>query len=437
MRMKYSINLLLFIFLFASFAYAQENQEDDYYRQDYLRNADYVYKPNIKTVLLYKEGFEMSEPVIKLNSEERLVFSFDDLDSDYKKYEYTIIHCDENWNKSDLMPNEYLDSFSDDYIDNYEYSFNTMQPYTHYTKVIPNDVIRFRLSGNYLLKVYLDGDEENVVFTRRFFVVEEKVNVIANVSMTSDVSKRDEMQRVRFSIITTGVNVTDPYREISVTVRQNGRWDNAITDLQPRLVTGNELQYDHTGVNVFNGGNAFRYFDIKSLRYNSFRVESIDYNAQDGYQVYLYPDEVKRKDVFVNVQESINGKFLVKTEDMENSTLQSEYARVHFFLPYKTPLIQGKLYLMGELTYWQFLREAELTYNYERGGFEGDLLLKQGFYNYHYILLPNDARRGDVTLIEGNFFETNNEYTIYVYYHPRGARYTRLVSVSSFMAHRE
>ncbi|MFP4469616.1 MAG: DUF5103 domain-containing protein [Bacteroidales bacterium] len=433
--MKYILKLLTVCFLITGSAIAQENQEEDYYNKDYLRNADFIYKPNIKTVLIYKEGSELSEPVIKLNSDERLVFSFDDLDADYKKYEYTIIHCDENWNESDLMFNEYLDSFQDDYIDNYEYSINTMQPYTHYTKIIPNDIIRFRLSGNYLLKVYLDGDQEDVAFTRQFFVVEEKVNVIANVSMTSDVSKRDEMQRVRFSIITTGVNVTDPYREISVTVRQNGRWDNAITDLQPRLVTDNELHYDHSDVNVFNGGNVYRYFDIKSLKYNSFQVKNIDYSMQDGYQVYLYPDEVKRKDVFSNVQESINGKFVVKTEDMPNSDLQSEYAWVHFFLPYKTPLIQGKLYLMGELTYWQFLREAELTYNYDLGGFEGDLYLKQGFYNYHYMLLPNDARQGDVTFIEGNFFETNNEYTIYVYYHPRGARYTRLVSVTRFMAH--
>lgn len=407
----------------------------DYYKKNFLRNADFVYDPNIKTVLLYKEGFEMSKPVVALNSDERLVFSFDDLGAEYTKYEYTVVHCDADWNESDLMPIEYLESFTDDYIDNYEFSLNTMQSYIHYRKVIPNDNIKWKLSGNYLLKVYPGGRPEQVIFTRRFFVVDEKVTVQARVRMPSDVSERDHRQKVDFSIIPAAITISDPYREIEVTVQQNGRWDNAITDLQPRLISGNRLIYDHDRINVFNGGNAFRYFDIKSLRYNSFRVQSIEFNPVDGYQVYLYPDKVKRKDVYQNVQENLNGNFLIRTEDMQNSAIQSEYATVNFFLPYKTPLIQGKLYLMGEMTYWQFLREAELSYNYEKSGFEGSMLLKQGFYNYHYILLPNDSRKGDVTLIEGNFFETNNNYTFYVYYCPRGGRYDRLVNVTTIVAH--
>ncbi len=433
--MKHLLTTLALLLLLAVAGYAQQDSTAEYYRENYLRNADYVYKNNIKTVLLYKEGFEMSKPVVTLNSDDRLVLSFDDLDADYKRYEYTIVHCDANWEVSDLVPLDYLESFTDDYNDDYQYSVNTMQSYTHYTKTLPNDVIKWRLTGNYLLKVYVEDNPDDVIFTRRFFVVDEKVSVFARVSMTTDVAERNHMQEVRFSINTTGITVTDPYHEIHVTLQQNGRWDNAITDLQPRLITGNELVYDQDQVNVFNGGNEYRYFDIKSLRYNSFRIQSIEYTPDKGYQVYLYPDKVKRKDVFENVQESINGKFLIKTEDMNNSEIESEYANVHFFLPYKTPLIQGKLYLMGGLTYWQFLREAELKYNFDKGGFEGSMLLKQGFYNYHYILLPNNSRRGDVTLIEGNFFDTNNEYTFYIYYHPRGARYDRLVNVTTIMAH--
>jgi len=412
---------------------AQQGQSDDYYQENFIRNSDYIYKDYIKTVLVYKEGYEMDEPVLLLNSDDRLVFRFDDLNGDYQKYEYTVIHCDADWNESDLMPNEYLDSFADDYIEDFQYGVNTTQAYTHYWKALPNDVISWRLSGNYLLKVYQNSDPDDVVFTYRFYVVEPKVSLIASVKKPANISDRKTHQEVRFSIQTAGLNVNDPYREIDVTIRQNGRWDNAITDLEPRLITGTELLYDHDGINVFDGGNAFRYFDLKSLRYNSFRVAAIEYTPLDGYQVFLHNDEVKNKNVYENVQESINGRFLIKTEDMNYTNFEADYATVNFFLPYETPLIQGKLYIMGALTYWQFLPDAELKYNYERKGFEGSLLLKQGYYNYHYLMLPNDSKVGDIELTEGIFFDTNNEYNFFIYYTPMGGRYTQLVNVTNIL----
>ncbi len=421
------------VLVLTTFTCAQQGQSDDYYQENFLRNSDYIYKDNIKTVLVYKEGNEMDEPVLLLNSDERLIFRFDDLNGDYQKYEYTIIHCDADWNVSDLMPNEYLESFSDDYIEEFQYGVNTIQPYTHYWKTLPNDVINWRLSGNYLLKVYQNNDKNDVLFTRRFYVLEPKVSVMATVRKPANISERDTRQEVSFSIQTAGLNVNDPYREIDVTIRQNGRWDNAITDLQPRSVSGTELVYDYDGINVFDGGNAFRYFDLKSLMYNSFRVAAIEYTPLDGYQVYLHDDEVKKKNVYENVQESINGRFLIKTEDMYNTNFEADYATVNFFLPYETPLIQGKLYIMGGLTNWQFLPDAELKYNYERQGFEGALMLKQGYYNYHYLMLPNNSKIGDIELCEGNFFDNNNEYNFFIYYTPLGGRYTRLVNVTNIL----
>jgi hypothetical protein len=256
---------------------------------------------------------------------------------------------------------------------------------------------------------------------------------MARVRKPANISERDSRQEVRFRIQTAGLPISDPYREIDVTIRQNGRWDNAITDLQPRLVSGSELIYDHDGINVFDGGNAFRYFDLKSLRYNSFRVKAIEYTPQEGYQVFLHDDEVKNKQVFENVQESMNGRFLVKTEDMYNTNFEADYANVHFFIPYKTPLIQGNLYIMGGLTYWQYLPEAKLSYDYERGGFKGSLFLKQGYYNYHFLMLPNNSKVGETEMMEGNFFDMNNEYSFFIYFKPLGGRYDRLVNVSRIL----
>jgi len=429
-----TIPFIVVFLLVSMFTVAQED-DTEYFKEDYLRNANFIYKENIKSVLIYKEGFEMSAPLVRLNSADKLIFSFDDLNGDYEKYEYTIVHCDADWNDSDLMPNEYLESFHSDYVDDFQFAVNTMQDYTHYKHYIPNDMVRYRLSGNYVLKVYTSGDPENVIFTRRFYVMDPKVNLHARIKAPSRVEERNTRQEVVFSIGTAGFSIGDPHREIMVTIMQNGRWDNAITDLKPRQVRGSELVYDYDGVNVFDGGSDFRYFDMKSLRYNSMRVKAIEYTPATGYQVFLHDDKVKKKNVYENTQESMNGRFLIKSEDMNYTDFESDYAMVHFFLPYDTPLIHGKLYLFGGLTEWNFLPANELTYDYEAGGFRASIMLKQGYYNYKYMLLPNDSKIGDVTFIEGNFFATNNEYSFFVYYRPLGGRYDQLINVTSMFSH--
>jgi hypothetical protein len=295
-------------------------------------------------------------------------------------------------------------------------------------------VIKWRFSGNYVLKVFVDGDPEDVVFTRRFYVFDPKVNLVARMKVPSKIDDRRTKQEVVFSIGTAGFPIADPFREILVTIMQNGRLDNAITDLKPREVSGTQLVYNYDGINVFDGGSDFRYFDMKSLRYNSMRIKALEYSPETGYQVYLHDDKVKKKHVYESTQESINGRYLIKSEDMNYSAFESDYAMVHFFLSYATPLIQGKLYLFGGLTNWQFLPENELIYDYEAGGFRASIYLKQGFYNYQYMFLPNDSKIGDVTLIEGNFFDTNNEYTFFVYYRPRGGRYDRLINITSILS---
>ncbi|HPE34712.1 MAG TPA: DUF5103 domain-containing protein [Bacteroidales bacterium] len=409
--------------------------QNDYYTENYVRNQDFVYNESIKTVMLYKLGFELSAPVIALHSDEKLVLTFDDLSADYVKYEYTIIHCDADWNVSDLMPGDYLESFTDDYIDDFAYSVNTMQSYVNYRKIIPNDVISFKLSGNYLLKVYTENNPDQLILTRRFFVVEDKATVTGEVRMSSNVNERNWRQEVNCMVNTTGLTIIDPYQEIKLTIRQNGRWDNSITGIKPYQIRNNELFFNEIGSNVFDGGNGFRYFDIKTLRSNTMRVKMVDYDPVNGYQVYLHDDEIKKKHVYVDIQENINGRYLIKTEDMPDARIQSEYATVNFFLSYPTPLIEGKLYVTGGLTNWQLLREAEMKYNPARKGFEANLLLKQGFYNYQYVLLPNNKKVADLWFAEGNFYETNNEYTIYVYYRPQGSRYDQLVNVTMILAH--
>jgi hypothetical protein len=401
--------------------------QDDYYNAKFIRNDNAVYRDNIQTVIIYKSGFELSPPIIQLNTPEKLVFSFDDLDGGYKQYKYTIIQCDAFWNNSSLQQMEYLDGFTEDYISNYKSSFNTTVSYVNYVLEFPTDYLKIRKSGNYILKVYLDTDkDENVVITRRFMVYDPKVNVQGKIANSVDLYLRDTHQQVNFKIITDNYYLTDAYSNLHVFVQQDGRWDNMARNVQPRMVTGNVYDYSLEEGLAFPGGNEFRYIDMKTLRYNTDRMQSLDY-TENGYQVYIMTDMPRGSNYFS--EEDINGRKLISANDTHDSYTEGDYAWVHFTLPYKAPFADGNLYVFGALSEWQFNHSNLMTYNFEKKTYEASIFLKQGYYNYAYAFLPNRSETGDLTFIEGSFWQTENEYTIYVYHRQQGDLYDQLIGV--------
>src|SRR3990172_2462469 len=288
------------------------HEHDEYYKKEYPRFENYIYKDNIKTALLHKEGWQLSFPVIELNSNEKVKLSFDDLDAGTKNYYYTIIHCSADWEPSEIRETEYIEGFTENQISDYKYSFNTMQNYTHYNLIIPNEDISITKSGNYLLKVFLNKDPENVVLSGRFMVVDRKVTIQAKVKQATSVNDRNYKHEIDFTIIHTGYDIADPYGDIKVIITQNDRWDNAIKNLKPLFVRNNELIYDHDEDNVFPAGNEYRHFDIKSLRYQSERIKKIMYEQSDTLpvkknHVYLLDDE-SRSFKRYSTDRDINGK---------------------------------------------------------------------------------------------------------------------------------
>lgn len=403
----------------------------DYFNENYLRAEDYIYKPNIRTVLFYREGFVLTSPIINLNAGEKLVLKFDDLDGVYKRMRYTFIHCDAYWKQSDLKPNEYLSGFYEDDITDYKFSVNTLQKYINYTLIIPGENMQPVLSGNYLLKVYMEDEPDNLVLTRRFMIVDPKVTVNAVVNKPTVVEYRNYRQEVDFSIDKTGYTINNPFQDLKVIVQQNGRWDNAIRNLKPLYINGDILDYNYEEENVFQGGNIFRYFDIKAM---NFYTEYISKIIKDsiGYEVFLKEEQRKTFKVFIS-QKDIKGRKFIKTDDnATDSDIESEYVYVHFFLKYDAPLADGGIYIMGGLTDWGYSKEAKMNYNYIWKGYEATLYLKQGYYNYQYVFLENGKQVGDETLIEGSHYETDNEYTIYVYHREQGENYDVLVGLKQF-----
>lgn len=402
--------------------------QDAYFQEGFIRNDNAVYRKNIQTVLLYKAGFELSPPIIQLFSGENLILAFDDLDEDYKQYRYTLIHCDAFWNKSDLQQIEYLDGYYDDYIEDYKYSFNTTVPYVNYILEFPNDNMRIKKSGNYIIKVFLDSDEdENVILTRRFMVYEPLVTVQGRIGNAVDLGLRYTHHQVNFKVLSEDYYMTDSYSRMHVIVMQNGRWDNIIKNIQPRMIIGSEFDFSVINELAFPAGNEYRYLDMKTLKYNTDRMNSLQY-TENGYQVYIFPDVPRNKGNYFT-EEDINGRRLIAANDTRDSYTEGDYAWVHFTLPLEYPFLDGSLYVFGELSDWQFSNVNIMRYNFNAKAYEATLFLKQGYYNYEYAFLPNRSLVGDVTQIEGSYWETRNEYSVFVYHRQQGEFYDRLVGV--------
>lgn len=391
-------------------------------------NETRCYDPSVKTIEVFPEGFYMAPAVIQLNSTDRLSIQFDDLDPDIKRYKYTIMHCSADWQtSSDLTVSDFIDGYREENIDQYEYSYNTTVRYIHFKTTFPTANMRPKISGNYLLVVYED-DPSQLTFTVRFMVVESSPVVVSGkVVQSSQIASHNTRQQVDFVVTLNGFLVADVGREIRVVLMQNGRWDNLLYLSRPRFARTDELDYRYDESISFNGGNQFRNFDTKSLQYQSERIAKISYDTTN--QVFLLADQPRTYKQYV-LEKDINGCFYIKNEDhAEKSTTEADYAWVHFFLPYPALLTTGTFHIMGQLTYWQLDNSSRMYFNPEHKGYELNLFLKQGYYNYMYVLKENGKQVGDETFIEGNHWETENDYSVFVYYHETGSLYDRLISL--------
>lgn len=381
-----------------------------------------TFNPNIKTILCYKTEEELSLPIINLNSEEKLLVSFDDLDSDIKNYYFTIIHCDANWQKSELMESEYISGFTNEAIIDYEFSFNTIQKFTHYNFTFPTEQIRPILSGNYIFKVYEEGGEN--IFYKRFMVLDTKLNIEANVRRATLAENRNTKHEIDFTLNHKNLVVSDPFSDIIVHVKQNNREDNAIKDLTPIFIKNNELVYDYEDDNTFWGNNEFRHFDIKSLRYHSEKIKSISFDSIHNH-VYLFNDKKRPFDHY-SIEPDINGKFLIKSQEGRESAIEADYAFVHFTLPLDN-VSYGEIFLLGGFSEWDLNNDFKMQYNHQKKQYETSIYLKQGYYNYLYALQDSTTKRIDVSFIEGTHYQTRNDYYIYVYFRGVGERHDSFI----------
>ncbi|HMN89018.1 MAG TPA: DUF5103 domain-containing protein [Saprospiraceae bacterium] len=397
-----------------------------------LRYEDYIYKPNIKTVQFHLDGLPVSYPIIDLNSNSVLKLSFDDLDGDAKNYTYRIIHCDINWQPSNLAEMEYIEGFMEDRIEDFRFSFKTLKSYTHYEFFLPNRSMTWTKSGNYLLKIYEDERQKALAITRRFVVVEPIVRITPKMMRPNQVGKIRTHQEIDFVVDHQRLNIRAPLQEIRAVVLQNGRWDNAIGDLAPLFARGEQMIFDFQDRVIFPGGKEFRFIDFRTLRARNQQIASIE-RFDDTYEVVLHKDQKRSNQTYLQSRD-VNGKFVIETFDQQDSDITANYADVFFSLYCPEPYYDHELYVFGAMSDWQLKPEFKMAYNPAINGYVVKVPLKQGFYDYAYARVPINAKRkvADLSEIEGDWHETENLYTILLYYNPFGERYHRVIGAVTF-----
>ncbi len=390
----------------------------------FLITFNVSHSQNIKTIQLRpKHSINQYAAMVKLG--QVLELSFDDLDADNKEYKYKVEHMTHDWKPSNLTSNQYIDGFDENEIFDISNSFNTLQPYTHYSVDIPNQNTIITKSGNYLISV-LDEDYE-VVFSRRCVFYEDITTVGVAVFRSRDTKSNNQKQTVQFVVNHPTLAINNPEQEINVSVIQNYNWNTSINDIQPVFIKPQQLVYNHTFKTNFWGGNEFLNFDSKHIRSTSLNIAKTE--RKDIYNSYLYTNEPKANKTYT-YNPDINGQFVVRTLEADDANTEADYSLVHFSLDAFEPYENKDVYIYGAFNNFQLTDENIMKYNSVDRIYQAAILFKQGFYNYSYATL-NKNNKVNLHEIDGSFFQTENEYTVIVYYKPFGEIYDRVIGVGS------
>ena len=391
-----------------------------------------VYGEDIETVQFRIAGLELSNPIVDLGGAARLLLTFDVLAEDVREFRYDITHCDADWEPSQLSPIDYLASFTEGDITEYDLAFNTVTKYTRYELLLPNQYIAWTKSGNYLLNVYND-DTGELVIRQRFCVVEPLIQVRVNQVRPAIVSKDKSHQEFDAGISLRDIRLENPRRTTRLTAMQNGDWRTAVYNLEPRFIRDENLLWDYQNKMVWPAHREWRTLDLRSILAETGQIATLTREA-DVFSAFLV-GEPSRAQFPPETRIDLNGKYVI--EDFDNPLeLQAEYANAIFTLKMPRDEALEPLYLYGALTDYKLDNSTLGRWNTITNGYTFRTRLKQGFYNYAFVSTTGQGLQPDWTETEGNWFQTENEYQFLLYYRPYGERYDRLIGYESVQVNR-
>lgn len=375
---------------------------------------------HIKTISFVQSG-QNAIPIFRLGDSFQL--QFDDLHGTEDNYYYTIKHCDYDWKPSQLSKNEYLGGFDDQLIIDYVNSFNSLQLYSHYRVSFPNKQTQLKVSGNYIISI-LD-ENRDVVFSRKIILYEDIVSVPMQVKRARDVRFIEQKHNIEFSVRTSVINFQSPLQNVKVLLMQNGQFNNAITNIKPMFTIGNDLVYKYDKETQFWAGNEYLFFENKNIQGAN---NSIAYVSSEGglYNSHLYTNDARKNKPYT-FWPDINGNFLINALNRENPEIESDYAWVYFSLSASSFLDKKDIYVSGMFNNYAMNEESKMEFNEKKGIYEKAMMIKQGFTNYKYVLADSNGKTDEENAIDGNFYQTENNYFAIIYYRENNQRYDRVI----------
>ena len=420
------ITLLILTLCMASGLFAQE--------YDFLC-GNLNYKPQVQTVLLYADDNQLNDPVIPLEDMMgRLTLSFDVIDGDGEVLNYTFIHCSHDWRPTDMPRIQYASGFESDRLDDYAFSRNTLIEYVNYQLKFPTEDMVPLISGNYLLVVY-GNDMDDLYFTRRFMVVDEKAHVGATVPRyPDDLDLTDTHQQLNVRVNLNNYLTGNTQQYSYLNIRQNGRWDNAAIGLKPTYVYPDYISFEHHPLTVFEAANQYLRFNTSNFYFQSENLAHIR-QTDESFEIDIATCESRARKAYISYEDIHGEKFVyVENENLDNST-EADYCRVNFFYKSEAPLTHEDIYIMGALNDWCFNESNKMTYDFKLHGYTCSMMLKQGYYNFMFVTIDRQTHEIMTDLTAGNHWETNNVYKLYFYFYNAIKGYDELVGYSVVNSH--
>lgn len=373
----------------------------------------------------------MAPPIIRLSTDDRLRINFDIIGDQHEYLRYRLVHCNADWTPSRLLESEYVDGFNEVEIDDYAYSSNTFVHYVNYNIELPNPDLPFLTSGNYVLQVYPEGEPDDILLQARFSVTENTVGINGIVSSRTDKGFNTNYQQLSLGVAAGEIKGVNPYQDLVVTVTMNNRPETTRTVSHPLRIEGRNVIFDHDQNLIFDASNEYRRFETVRADYPGMHVDSVRFE-DNIWHAWLAIDE-PRNDKDYTFDHTQKGRFMIDEYNADDPDLGADYIVVHFSLdaPY-TPGID--IYVDGDFNNHRFDKKNLMSFDHTSGLYTLDIPLKQGSYNYQYVVVPQGGGKADPGPVEGNKYETGNEYEVKVFLRLPGARADRLVGSGVFSA---
>lgn len=418
--MSKKLLLLAFVFLGSQRLFANLDST--------LRMCNAIYESDIRSIRLYNQNSGFSFPMLTLGSSNALILEFDQIKSERDYYQFTFVHCDARWNPSALSKTQYVNGMGFDNIEVASFSSGTLTQYTHYSVMVPGEQTKPKFSGNFLLVVYRNFDEKDIVFSRRVMVLDSKGAVNIQLKQSSQVELRSTHQQVNFNFLKNDAYfMPNAMQDVKAVVLRNGEWPYAIDNLKPMFIVGNEMQYNQQLENQMDGVNQYRFFDIRSFRSSTAGVKQ-RMNIANQKHVILVGDRSRKFERYFNWAD-YNGRVLYDNKDLPlpaGTAFESDYCFVHFSVQADVELL-NPVYIYGELSDWRVLESRRMYYNPDNKTYEAVVPLKQGYYNFIYGVLNLETGKLDFKEFEGQHSETENNYMVMIYHKNPGLGYDELI----------